>query len=515
MREIVKKLDFIKANDWPAKGESLNNNNPKKIPFLWALCYAPSPDEIVINYDIHPTKCFPCRYMKNNGNSSTFQINIKNEYKQGKEVTLGGCGGIVHVNEREYIIFEENPKYCSIFGIPDDCYDPQFENRMKQCLKQFQDLTCWCFKKSDYVEEQIKNILNLKYMKSEFLPTKHYIHTDPAGKFLKAIFVDSKIKNLNRVTFYPSGKELIEDMDYENDGFRYEEEAIFFIKKRLIFEFIREMLLLQNKDKFSAFDIDGSKLKHKKNDAIKEEITKIIEKVEIKTNSYICNLINEIKSNQVLDEDKLKRSRFLVVDIEYLPFTYPTDRRGAFNFPCIFSNILWEGMRKRFTSKINLFLLPCHICKKNCKEIKKNTLKFDCINNSKEFIKKQVSMMEELLIEYDGFKIYTYGKSDIHQLEQTDYFFSESDEFSRYERKNRKRLRRLVDITDDLEFEGKKLKEIEIEILEKWLKGWSRKSDHFNKNARFVTRYGSISWEKNILRSFPLVLMMLYRLYCY
>ncbi len=94
--------------------------------------------------------------------------------------------------------------------------------------------------------------------------------------------------------------------------------------------------------------------------------------------------------------------------------------------------------------------------------------------HSFEFIEKQASLIEELLLKYEGFKIFTYGRSDIFQLEQGGDFFSDSFERRRYERRNRKRAQRIVDISEDLSIPEKALSEIEQEVLEGWLVGWTR-----------------------------------------
>lgn len=93
-----------------------------------------------------------------------------------------------------------------------------------------------------------------------------------------------------------------------------------------------------------------------------------------------------------------------------------------------------------------------------------------------------------MLSKYEGFKIYTYGRSDIFQLEQGSDFFSDSFERHRYERRNRKRAQRIVDISEDLSVPDTALSEIEHEVLTKWLVGWSRKEGKVNVNTRFMTR---------------------------
>lgn len=99
-----------------------------------------------------------------------------------------------------------------------------------------------------------------------------------------------------------------------------------------------------------------------------------------------------------------------------------------------------------------------------------------------------------MLLKYDNFKIFTYGRGDAFQLEQGRNFFSDSFEQKRYERRNRRRTQRIVDIMEDLSIEGKSLEEIENEVLQHWLIGWSRKEPKVNVNSRFMTRYGTSRW---------------------
>jgi len=118
-----------------------------------------------------------------------------------------------------------------------------------------------------------------------------------------------------------------------------------------------------------------------------------------------------------------------------------------------------------------------------------------------EFIEKQASLVEEMLLKHAGFKIFTYGRSDIFQLEQGSDFFSDSFEKRRYERRNRKRAQRLVDISDDLSVPEKALNEIEQEVLGKWLVGWTRKENKVNVNPRFMTKYGHPKWKANYMEA--------------
>lgn len=491
-------LDFIKANDWPKKGEAFTNENPEVIPIIWSFFYVDKNENILMEYDIHPMKCFPNRFMKNNTNSKIYPVIITKELMKDRYVTPGACRNTVHINKRKCIILEKNPEYCSIFGLPHDCYDKDFEVRMKKVLESHKDITCWVFCKNDYIDTITKDILNVKYMKNEFLPKNRFFYNEHPSEFLKAIFSNAELENLNKEISYSSGKDIIDEMDLDYKfGFRYEEISDYFIKKRLIYEFIREILLLKNKENFSIFRTTPSPFDFDKYEEISARIDKIINKIETNSNFYIRYILNEMLKNKILDQNKLKNSRFMVFDIEYLPVTYPTDRIGTINFPCIFSNIIWEGIREGFKTEIVVYLIPCHICKEQCKEFNSNKLKFNCISNTNFFISKQIEKIEKLLTIYDGFKIYSYGKSDIHQLEQSEYFFSDSDQYYGFKRKNRKKIQRIIDIAEDLSIKNVSLEEIEKTILEKWLLGWSRKTKNINKNNRFMTKYVANNWESN------------------
>ena len=50
---------------------------------------------------------------------------------------------------------------------------------------------------------------------------------------------------------------------------------------------------------------------------------------------------------------------------------------------------------------------------------------------------------------------------------------------------------------EDLSVPDKRLSEIEDEILEKWLKGWSREEEKVHVSPRFMTQYSSSNWETN------------------
>lgn len=486
-------LDFIKASEWPVKNQSLNNN-PKTIPFIWSIFFVED-DELKYFFDIHYTKCFPERYNENNENSTEYPVTIEKENLNEKIVTRCGCRDVIHLNEESKYIFDKNPEYCSIFGLPDDCYSQEFEKIMKRKLTEFTSFDIWVFDKTRYLERELEKEIDLNYMKREFIPKKHYIYANSTLKILKGIYSNKELDKLKRYLFFTEGKDLIEKMDPDNeDFFRYEEKAEKSIQMRLIFEFIREFLLLKNKEDFSNFDASGAPIDADKIEKVHTDINDIKKDIEERAKAHLDNIYDQIVSERPIKE-KLISSRFLVLDVEFIHLNYPTDRKGKFNFPCVFSNISWEGLRKGFIPKLFVFTLPCHVCETDCEEFDNERFKFDCIKESKSFITSEIQYIERFLSAYEGFKIYSYGDNDISELEHAVQFFSESSELPTFERKNRKRLSRICDISEDISSKDKSLENVEDEI-ENWLHGWSRKQGHLNKHSRFMTTYDSDYWEE-------------------
>jgi len=484
-------LDFIKANDWPKKNKKLDNTQIRKIPMLWGLLYALNDKEIEIIYDIHPTKCFPNLYIKNNVNYHKNHIIIN----KVEGYTLGGCPRyIVKIKEYQYTVLDKIVEYCSIFGLPDDCYNSKFEIDMIETLKKYKNLEIWSFEKNDYFIEKIEPIISIKYMKGSFLPKQYYIYIDSSLNFLKGIYSSKEIEPLKNQLWYKSGRNFIYDMNINDNGFRFEEQAIYYIRKKLIYEFIRQSLLLKNKTSFSSFTPNGTpplNLNDVKN--FQHELEKIINPFKIKIIEYLNNIYKQIK--HVLNESLFNKSRFLVTDLEFIHVSYPNrQNQRYFNFPCIFSSIIWLGPRKKFVFDLNLFKLPCNFCSKICSLFKRKFFNYNCLIYGLNFIERQQNMIENLLIENEGFKIYSYGKSDIFQFEQGVNFFDNSFEIKEYERKNRKRKIRITKVHEDISFDNMSLKEIEDKILKKWLIGWKRKEKKLKVNKRFMTLYTSPNW---------------------
>ena len=337
--------------------------------------------------------------------------------------------------------------------------------------------------------------LKLNYMKGSFLPSTHFIYIDASHNFLKGIFSSKQLENINQELWYSSSDELLNEINLnEDDCYRFEEQALYHIEKKIIFEFIRQVLLLMNKNKLSTYELFRSpNLDTNKSSEVQLSIDQIINSLIGENNYYLNHILSLIENN--IDLDSFKTSRFLVMDVEYLHILYPSKREGSFNFPCIFSNIIWSGSKEGFSTNINILNIPCHICKERCKTFMKDNLDFNCLYFGYEFIDSQDSFVEDLLGRYDNFKVYTYGKSDVFQLEQAINYFSNSFDYKRYERRNRKRRKRIIDVSNDLARLNKSLTETEEEILKEWLYGWSRKLNKVHVNQRFMIQFGSPRWE--------------------
>ena len=497
---IVVILDYFKAQDWPWKGRPFTNEPVEKIPLVWAIFTAPHIHSIRMVWEAHPTKCFPIRYNQYNPNAKRHPMPVVKE----RIGTLSGCSRtFVTISNRRYEVNKKTPQYCSFFGLPDDCYDQNFEKRMMDTLRRYSELELWCFEKTSYVSEQVDPQIGLHYMKGEFLPLRYFMYVDTPEHFLKGVYSSKQLERLSGEMWYSTGREFIEEMNLDNKefGFRFEEQANYYIRKRLIYEFARLSLLLIKRDSFLSFSFATTpKLCLDNEQEIQVSLNNIIMTIKRDKEQYIFETISKI--HKYIDFQSLRNSRFMVMDAEYVHVPYPTGSGGRFfNFPCIFSNIVWQGIREGISIKTNVFLIPCHFCEQPCSFFKRKLFNYNCMAHGFEFIDKQASLIEEMLSKHEGFKIFTYGRSDLFQLEQGSDFFSESFEKRKYERRNRKRAQRIVDISEDLSIPEKALSEIEQEVLEEWLVGWTRKVNKVNVNPRFMTKYGNSKWKTNYMEA--------------
>jgi uncharacterized protein YqgV (UPF0045/DUF77 family) len=482
---IILILSYIKAKQWPYYRVHFNNEDPEKIFLLLAYLYSDENKKLNLLLDIHPMKCFPSLYNTNNEHKIEYQLQ---EYKI-KNLTLGGCRNIVNIGGKEYTIKQHD--YCSAFGLPDDCFSKKFGQSFFETLKNCKDYEIWCFEKNNILQENIPHNISIKFMKDEFLPKKSFFYIDISAKFLTLLFNSKKLSKINECYWYQNGKEFIRERNYRHSeyGLRFEETTIEFIKKKVIFELIRQLLLIKNKDHFKAFSIQN-KIKYDEDEKkdVEEKIDKIKFQIQTEYEKYLESLLEMIKPK--LNLNKLRSARFLVMDVEFIKVTYPTrithKNTRTYQFPCIFSSIIWNG--KTVEIDLNIFTIPCHYCKKNCKNIKKHRTNHGCIHFAQPFVQKQVTFIEKLLATNESFKIFSYGKSDFNQLEYSDNFFTDSFESRKYHRKNRKRDLDLTKIAQDISKPETSLAEIEEDILMKWLVGWSRAEEHVNVNRNFTTR---------------------------
>ena len=122
---------------------------------------------------------------------------------------------------------------------------------MMDTLRRYSELELWCFEKTGYINEQVEPQIKLHYMKGEFLPSRYFMYIDTPEHFLKGIYGSRQLDSLSGELWYSAGCELIEEMNLDNKefGFRFEEQANYYIRKRLIYEFARLSLLLMKRVK--------------------------------------------------------------------------------------------------------------------------------------------------------------------------------------------------------------------------------------------------------------------------
>lgn len=484
-------LDYVKATDWPWKGTPLLNK-PIPVPLVWALFDVSESGNLRMSWDIHPMKCFPTLYNRCNSHAAVSTAPI---LRYGG-ATLGGCSRtFAMIGKRRYEVTSLTPEYCSTFGLPDDCFEPGFEERMLEALSRPRNLTIWAFERTEYLTDWVETRVSLHYMKGDFLPSQRFIYVDTAQHFLTSLFSSKQLEPLAAEPWYTDGSELIDELNLNNEYcYRYEEKALFFIRKRMVDEFARQALLLSKKNFFLPFAACQvpSLEPGKKADA--ESALRSLQ-VEIKRNRgvSISTMLAGLRSQ--IDFARMASRHFMVMDIEYVHVTYPTGRKGSFNFPCVFAGVAWKGRKEGVELVTNVFPIPCHSCNSPCAVFNKNSLDFKCLPLGFEFIESQESLLEEFFTRYEGFKIYTYGRSDIFQLEQATNFFSDSFESRLYVRRNRKRARRIVDLCEDLAVAETPLSKIEDEVLKNWIPSWSRGQPKVSFNARFMKRFGDPKWE--------------------
>jgi len=489
----------IKSNEWPIRNKVLDNEPTKEIPIIWSLLYAADENDIEILYDIQPGKCLPSKYK--NENRNFLKNKIKIEINDRRHGPLAGCPRYcVTQNSHAYAINPNIPKYCSIFGLPDDCYTPEFEEKMITELKSHIDKEIWCLNKTDYLESIIEGRfkIDIKYMKNEFLPARNFPYVNSSKKFLRALYSQADLDFINKESWYNYGFQLFKDMGFDLDGraYRFENEALYYIKKKIIFENIRQLFLIKNKDRYENYktlkppSLDLSLVVDFQKDlnVIKNPL---IEEKEKK----LQLIIDEEKDR--FDFEKFRSRRFLLMDVEYIHYSYPDQfKKRSFNLPCIISNIIWNGTRKGIKIEVNVLNLPCSFCTtKKCQFFRHNLINFNCLAESRDLYKEQINLLKNQISMYENFKIYSYGKSDFFQLEQLLVFYEDSSEIPKFERKNRKKDRRIIDISQDISINNTSLDYIEKHMIKKWRPKY-RRDKKVNINLRFMTKYRNKNWKK-------------------
>jgi hypothetical protein len=75
------------------------------------------------------------------------------------------------------------------------------------------------------------------------------LFNDNSARLLSQIFTRKDLERINNQYWYFSGKDFIEERDYDISGdiFRFEDTSIEEIKNKVIYELIRNILLLKTK----------------------------------------------------------------------------------------------------------------------------------------------------------------------------------------------------------------------------------------------------------------------------
>jgi len=490
---ILNILEHVKAKDWPRKEKHLVNDQRFTVPLIWGILSAASESILQLEYDIHPGKCFPNLYNRGNEHSKNYKMP-----KISDSTNAGGCARTsVTIQDNMYLVADLIPRFCSVFGLPDDCYSPCFEERMLSVIKTYKPYEMWCYKKTEYIDKKVCPIINLHYLQEEILPKKYFQYIDASENYLKGILPVSELEALRKNSWYEDGSEFITEMDPGNiNGYYNEDNAEVSIIKNLLFESIRLLLIRINSAAYASFvPKELPPLNYELMKDVNARVDSLIESVRINAEIDIQRLLKSI--NNRLDWALLRRVPFIIMDMEYLHVLYPTAADRQFNFPCIFANIVVLN-----ESDISLVLfvtkLPCYYCNSYpCTTIKKTgSLNFDCLCINRAVIDEYLAFLESMMASYENLRVFTYGKSDFVEIEHAYNFFSDETEHLRFLRKNRVRAKRVIDLCTDLSINGKNLSEMENVVISKWLLNWKRAHQKVDVNPRFITSFSSGSWDE-------------------
>lgn len=490
-------LTHFKAENWPVLNKKLENDKVE-IPILYGLMYVDGKNKIKFEYDFSLGKCLPNYY---NSLFPTNKLSLIEESVKGTTQNRSGCGIYpVKVNKQAYS--SDFNTYCSVFGVPDDCYYFDFEKIMIEKLRTFEKYQIYCYDETEYIQNSLSEF-NISFIK-DFLPSKYYYFNSSANMYLRTLYSRSKLSKFDEIKWYSDGYLLIKAFDIDGDSkdiYKYENYAIYQIRRKTLLELTRYLLLIHNKKNFEKFEPKSSPpldlaLKNK----IESKCNSIIEDLEKSKLEYLNSLIN--KYEDIIDLSKMKKKRFIVIDDEFIRVSHPYIKSKKTNIPSIICNIIWHGVRKGFEIKINLFIIPCYYCKnvEECRNFRHNEIKHECSIHSEGFITKQKEFIQKALESYSGCKLYSYGRSDFDEIEHLLIFFSNGFEKQLFSRKNRKLSKRIVNIAESISKKDS-LENIEKMVISPYFSGWKRPKEKINITKSFFTISNLPNWKENLTES--------------
>jgi hypothetical protein len=185
------------------------------------------------------------------------------------------------------------------------------------------------------------------------------------------------------------------------------------------------------------------------------------------------------------------------MDMEYIHSAYPTTQDRTFNFPCIFADILVLD-ESNISLKLFVNKLLCHYCSSYpCPTMRKTrSLNYECLCYGSVAIDEFLSFLERMIATHENLRVYSYGRSDLSEIEHAFNFLSDKREELRFARKNRIRAKRITDLARDVSIKGKALTEAEDDVISKWLLGWKRMHQKVDVNPRLTAPLSSVTWEE-------------------
>ena len=494
-------LNHVHGKQWPYKLTKYKREYSESFPIVWAFLYLDDNSNFQLYFHIHPVKCLPSIY----ANSST-DLEVKSFALDCTELddvkyTIGGCRYTISNGKHKYKL-GNTFDYCLNFGLPDTCYSPELVDNLLYYLEQHAKMNIWMFEQNEF-SNQLTHKTNHEYhyIEQEILPAFKYFYKDKSLNALRGIMTNKKRELFSKSVWFDSGKHLIHSINSEAKIDIMEELIILKLRNKIMDEFERMIVLMMNRDKFDKIGgLELPKIDYgNKNDS---EFDRIERLVKAKMDTFSNRIMIQMQNNDIIDMDKLKNKRFMVFDIEHIHLLNPINDVDSqtFNFPSIFSSIVWEGIRKGPTLEINYFSLPCHYCPDVCDNPKKGHIKYQCASYSLDFINAQKKLFQNMLIQHNNFKIYSFGKNDPKQFEYANSYLWDNEE--EFKRKNRAASKTLSEFTIDLSKGNKSLQYIEDIIIKPQLNGWKRPIIHKKVNHEFLKlRNGSPHWKGGFYNS--------------